>query len=110
MIPEPSGEVIFSGIDARLYFILMECIHALDIYTDIHLAWNLYSINHYDKHNKYIHDKDSMIEGHYNISFMWIVMSITVPYIIQYSSMMNTFYLKDYYSETNWSNTSFCKK
>ena len=109
-IPEPSGEVIFSGIDARLYFIAMECIHAFDIWTDIYLARNIYSINHYDKHDVYVADRDEMIPGNYNMAFMWIVMSITVPYIIQYSSMMNTFYLKDYFSQANWKNYSCLKK
>ena len=38
---------------------------------------------------------------HYHICFMWIAMSIISPYIIYYSSMMNNFYLKGYFIESN---------
>ena len=46
----------------------------------------------------------------YNVAFMWCLMCICGPFIIQYSSMMNSFFLKGYYTEKNWKKLSCCRK
>ena len=38
----------------------------------------------------------------YNIAFIWIMMAIFSPYIIQFSSMINAFFVKGLFEDDRW--------
>lgn len=41
-------------------------------------------------------------EVDYNIAFIMVVLAISGPYIIQYSSTMNAYFVKQVYTEEKW--------
>lgn len=70
-------------------------LHLFDFLSDSFLAWRMYSIGYNGNNSKIKTKKD--INTHYHIAFIWIFMSQAGPFIIQYSSMINSFYLKGYF-------------
>ena len=57
----------------------------MDIATDFHLAKTMF-----DKSKmELVSDDGEYFDHNYNICFVWIMLSILGPYIIQYSSYMN---------------------
>lgn len=73
---------------------LSQALHTFDIYTDLHLAYVLYWVSVSEKRDK----------GDYKFAFAWILMCFWGPYIILYSSTINSFFLKGHFTQSNWKN------
>ena len=60
--------------------------HASDLYTDTYLAYNLYLLS-----------QDYKDQRQYHYAFLIVFLAIVGPYIIQFSSMMNSYHHKGYF-------------
>lgn len=104
-----SAETIhYSSFAADKYFVI-QLLHALDLLTDFSLANHLYWVSRPQK-NLLGYELRHKNEAHCNIAFVWCVMAIIGPYIIQYSSMMNSYFIKGVFNEAMWNEFTFIRK
>jgi len=75
-------------------------LHFLDIFTDLSLAKIMYDESR----------GDHRADGNYKFAFAWILMCFWGPYIILYSSTINSFFLKGYFTESNWTKMGCFRK
>ena len=96
-----SAETIhYSSFAADKYF-LIQLLHGLDLVTDFSLAYQLYFSSRPQK-NLLGYTVRHENESDYNWAFVWCVMAIIGPYIIQYSSMMNAYFIKGVFHKAQW--------
>lgn len=83
---------------------LTHVLHTLDMYTDLALAYEMYQLREqeFGAYGKMVND--------YHWVFIWIIISTFGPYIIQYSSRMNSNYIKGIYREDKWKGYGMLKK
>lgn len=63
----------------------------MDLYTDLRLAWQMYWMTQ-PKRSMIGYELMDHENADYNIAFIWIVMAVIGPYIIQYSSTLNAYF------------------
>ena len=96
--------------------LLADCLHILDIYTDLNLARTVYHLSRDDVHpsdhfsQEEIDSRGGKFTHDYNVCFVWICLTVFGPYLIQYSSYINQLYHKGVYKQGTFHNQSFCKK
>jgi len=81
----------YSSING-MAFIVSQAVSGFDVWTDACLANQMYWMS--------MSNKGKL--GNYKLAFIWIFMCISGPYIIQYSSLMSSFFLKGYFTKINW--------
>ena len=73
-----------------------DCLHILDIFTDATLAKMMYDYSRENIGTGLENEHD------YNICFVWIVMTIFGPQIIQFSTRMNILYHKGIFQRQSY--------
>jgi len=104
-----SAEDIHYGNVAVLKNFMVQMLHGLDLVTDCTLAGQMYFKSR-PKTNLLGYEKFPEPGTQYNIAFIICSMAIVGPYIIQYSSMMNAYFIKGVFNENRWNEFSVGRK
>ena len=83
------------------------------MFTDAHLAFYMYNASK-PRDERFTGYKDCVDDQspkkHYNIAFVFIMMAIFGPYIIQFSSMINALFVKGLYNDERWNKFNCCRR
>jgi hypothetical protein len=86
MLAKKDKESIFVPI----YAFIADALHIFDIYTDMRLAQFMYYISR--------RNIDANVQNDYNKCFVWIILAVIGPYLIQYATLMSLLYNKGAYN------------
>ena len=108
-----SAEEVHYGYVAILTNFYIQSVHLLDLIADSNLAFYMFNASKpREERWKGYEDvtDDSTPKDDYNIAFVFIMMAIFGPYIIQFSSMINAYFVKGLYTDERWKNFRFCRR
>jgi len=82
----------------------IQMVHLFDLITDFTLAVQMYVASRPEEEQQRWQAiwGNAVVDGHgknYDVAFIWIMMAIFGPYIIQFSSMINAFFVKGIFED-----------